>query len=53
MKGTIQFRTKRNGIKIATKDMVNYSALMRNLESSKIPYTFHQKSLKPVKAVTR
>jgi hypothetical protein len=34
--------------------MDDYSALMRRLDSRKIPYhTFHPKSLKPVEAVIR
>jgi hypothetical protein len=42
IKGTFEFRTTRNGIKVVTKDMADYSALMRYLDASIIPYyTFH------------
>jgi len=49
MKGTFEFRTTRDGIMTVTKDMADYSALMRHIDASKIPYyTFHPKSLKLV-----
>jgi hypothetical protein len=42
MKGAFEFRTTRNGIKVATKEMADYSIIMRHLEAHKIPYyTFH------------
>jgi len=54
VRDTFEFRTTRNGPKVVTKDMVDYSALMRHLNASKIPYyTFHPKSLNLVKAVIR
>jgi hypothetical protein len=53
MKCKFELPTTRNVVKRVTKVMVDYSALMRHLEASKIPYdTFHAESLSPVKAVT-
>jgi hypothetical protein len=52
MKGTFEFRTTRNGIKVVTKGMADYLALIRHLDANTIPYcTFDPKSVKPVKAV--
>jgi hypothetical protein len=52
MGNTSEFRITRNGIKVVTQNMVDYSALMRNLDALKVTYyTFHPKSLKPMKAV--
>jgi len=51
VKGMFEFRATRNGIKVVTKVMANYSTLRHHLDTSKIPYyTFHPKSLKPVNA---
>jgi len=41
-------------MKVVTKDMDDYSVLMRHLDARKIPcYTFRPKSLKLMKAVIR
>lgn len=54
MKGTFEFRSTRNGINGVTKDMANYSTLMRHLDARKVPYyMFHTKSLKPVNVFIR
>jgi len=37
VKGVFEFQTTRNGIKVVTKDMANYLALMCHLDASKIP----------------
>jgi hypothetical protein len=52
MKGIFEIRTIRDGIKVVTNDMADYSTIIRHLDSHKVPhYTFHPKSLEPVKAV--
>jgi hypothetical protein len=52
MNYTFEFRITRNGIKVVTKDMIDYSALMPHLDARKIPYyTFHPKSMKPCKGL--
>jgi hypothetical protein len=49
MKGVFRLWTTTNRIKVVTKDMVHYLALMHYPDASKIPYyIFHPKSLKPV-----
>jgi hypothetical protein len=54
LKSTLEFRSIRDGIKVVTKDMADYSALMRQLDAHEVPYyTLQPKSLKPVKAVIR
>jgi hypothetical protein len=54
MKSTFEYRTTKNGIKVVTKDIVDYSTILRLLDPRKISYyTFHPKSLKAVKAVIR
>jgi hypothetical protein len=54
MKSTFEYRTTKNGIKVVTKDIVDYSTILRRLDPRKVSYyTFHPKSLKPVKAVIR
>jgi hypothetical protein len=55
-KGVFEFRSTRNGTRIITKDMADYSAIRSFLEAHKLPYysyTFFSKSLKPIKAVIR
>jgi hypothetical protein len=54
MKNTFEFRTTRNGIKVVRKYMDDYLALMCHPDASETPsYMYHQKSLKPAKAVIR
>jgi hypothetical protein len=53
-KGSFEFRTIRNGIRVITREMADYSAIMRYLDTRKPPhFTFYFESLKPVKAVIR
>jgi hypothetical protein len=53
-KGVFEFRSTRNGTRIISKEMVDYSAIHSYLETHKLPYyTFFPKSLKPIKAVIR
>jgi hypothetical protein len=53
-KGNFEFRTTRNGTKVVTKEMADYSAIRAHFESRNLPhYTFYPKSLKPIKAVIR
>jgi hypothetical protein len=48
-KNKYEFRTTRNGIRVMTKEMADYSAIKHHLEQN----TFHPKSEKPIKAVFR
>jgi hypothetical protein len=53
-RGDFEFRSTRNGTRILTKKMADYSAIRSHLDSSKLPYfTFFPKSQKPIKAVIR
>jgi hypothetical protein len=53
-KNSFEFRSTRNGTKVVTTEMADYSAIRAHLESRNIPhYTFYPKSLKPIKAVIR
>jgi hypothetical protein len=52
--GCFELRNIRNGIRVMTREMADYSAIMRHLDALNLPYfTYHSKSLKPVKAVIR
>jgi hypothetical protein len=52
--GSCEFRNTGNGIKMVVKETADYSAIIRHLDTRKLPcYTFHLKLLKPVKAVIR
>jgi hypothetical protein len=54
LKGAFEFITTRNGIKMATREMADYSAVMHHLDAHNVPnYAFDPKSMKPVKAVIR
>jgi hypothetical protein len=54
MKGSFEFRTSRNVISVVTREMTDYSAIMRHSDAQNLPYyTFHPKSTKPMKAVIR
>jgi hypothetical protein len=51
-KGDFEFCSMRNGTRIITKEMADYSAIHSYLETHKLPYfTFFPKSQKPIKAV--
>jgi hypothetical protein len=53
-RGDFEFRSTRNGTRIITKEMADYSAIRSHLDSSKLHYfTFFPKSQKPIKAVIR
>jgi hypothetical protein len=53
-KGSFEFRSTRNGTKVVTKEMGDFSAIRAHFESRNLPhYTFYPKSLKPIKAVIR
>jgi hypothetical protein len=53
-KGTFELRSTRNGARIITKEMADFSAIRTYLENQNLPYfTFFPKSQKPIKAVIR
>jgi len=52
-KGSFEFRISRNGIRLVTKEMADYSVILPFLDELKLHYIFHPKSEKPVKAVIR
>jgi hypothetical protein len=48
-KGNFQLRNDRNGVKVITREMVDYLALKKYLEEKKISdYTFYPKCLTPI-----
>jgi hypothetical protein len=52
LKDNIEFRSTRNGTRIITKTMANFSAFKSYTEKNNLAYfTFYTKSLKPIKAV--
>jgi hypothetical protein len=54
VKGSFEFRTTRNGTRIAIKVNADYSTIKEYLSSQNLNYfTFYPKSLKPIKAVIR
>jgi hypothetical protein len=54
VKGNFKFRNTRNGTRIVTKEMADYSAVKEYLNFQNLNYvTFYPKSLKPIKAVIR
>jgi DNA primase len=54
VKGDFEFRNTRSGTRIVTKEMEDFSAIRKYLESKNLSYfTFFQKSEKPIKAVIR
>jgi hypothetical protein len=51
-KGKFEFRNTRNGMEVVTREMADYSDIMRHLDAHRGPYyRFHFKSMIPVKAV--
>jgi hypothetical protein len=54
VKGSFEFRNTRNGTRIITKEMADYSAIKEYLSSQNQNYfIFYLKSLKPIEAVIR
>jgi hypothetical protein len=54
VQGSIEFRNKKNGTRVLTKEMADYSAIMTFFLQNNLKfYTFFPKSLKPIKAVLR
>jgi hypothetical protein len=52
--GSFEFRSTRNGTRVITKEMADYSAIRSYFDSNHLHYfTFHPKSEKPIKAVIR
>jgi hypothetical protein len=48
-KGNFQLRNDRNGVKIITRELVDYLAIKKYLEEKKIPYyNFYPKSIRPI-----
>jgi hypothetical protein len=53
-KGNFEFRTSRNGTRVVTREMADFSAVKAYFTSENLSfYTFFPKSLKPVKPVIR
>jgi hypothetical protein len=54
LKGNFEFSRARNGTRIVTKEMADFSIIRSHFESNNLPYfTFYPKSQKPIKAVIR
>jgi hypothetical protein len=54
VKGNFEFRNTRSGTKIVIKEMDDFSAIKKHLESTNLSYfTYFPKSEKPIKAVIR
>jgi hypothetical protein len=54
VKGNFEFRNTRNGTRVVTREMADYSAIRAYYDGRKLNYyTFHPKSEKPIKAVIR
>jgi hypothetical protein len=54
VKGNFEFRSTRNGTRVITKEMADYSAIRAYLDSNHLHcFTFRPKSEKPIKAVIR
>jgi hypothetical protein len=54
LKDNFEFRSTRNGARIITKSMADFSAFKSYLENNSLAYfTFYPNSLKPIKAVIR
>jgi hypothetical protein len=52
LKDKSEFRSTRNGTRIITKTMADFSAFKSYLEKNNLAhFTFYTKSLKPIKAV--
>jgi hypothetical protein len=53
-KQQFEFRSTRNGIRVTTKDMVDYKSVKGHFEANNLSYyTFYPKSERPIKAVIR
>jgi hypothetical protein len=53
-KGSFELRNTRNGTRVVAKDMSDFSAIKAFFQKENLSsYTFHPKSLKPIKAVIR
>jgi hypothetical protein len=54
VKGSFEFRNTRNGTRVVTKELSVFSAIKAFFQKKNLSfYTFHSKSLKPIKAVIR
>jgi hypothetical protein len=54
LKGSFEFRNTRNGIRVVTKEMEDFTIIHCHFESNNLSYfTFYPKFQKPVKAVVR
>jgi hypothetical protein len=54
LKGNFAFRHTRNGTRVVTKKMADFSAICSHFESNNLPYfTFYPKSQNPIEAVIR
>jgi hypothetical protein len=54
VKGSIGFRSTRNGTRVVVREMADYSTIRSHFGSKNLHYyTFHSKSQKPIKAVMR
>jgi hypothetical protein len=54
VKGSFEFRSTRNGTRVVTREMADYSAIRAHFDGRNLNYyTFHPKSEKPIKAVIR
>jgi hypothetical protein len=54
VKGNFEFRSTRNGTRVVTREMADYSAIRALFDGRKMSYyTFHPKSEKPIKAIIR
>jgi hypothetical protein len=54
LKDNFEFRSTRNGTRIITKTMADFSAFKSYLEKNNLAYfNFYPKTLKPIKAVIR
>jgi hypothetical protein len=52
VKGKFEFRNTRNGTRVVTKEMVDFSVIKEHFNDQNLNYfTFFPKSLKPMKAV--
>jgi hypothetical protein len=54
VKDIFEFRSTRNGTKVVTKEMANFSAIQSHFKNHNFPYfTFYPKSQKTIKVVIR
>jgi hypothetical protein len=54
LKGNFEYRNTRNGTRVVTKEMVDFSANRSHFEINNLPYfTFYPKSQKPINPVIR